>query len=25
LLPAGDEADTTAVYLISDRPFDVAL
>ena len=25
LLPAGDEADTTAAYLISDRPFDVAL
>lgn len=25
LLPAGTEADTTAVYLISDRPFDVAL
>ena len=25
LLPAGDDADTTAVYLISDRPFDVAL
>ena len=25
LLPAGSEADTTAVYLISDRPFDVAL
>ena len=25
LLPAGSEADTTAVYLVSDRPFDVAL
>ncbi|KAA1192712.1 TIGR03749 family integrating conjugative element protein [Pseudohalioglobus sediminis] len=25
LLSAGSEADTTAVYLISDRPFDVAL
>lgn len=25
LLPAGDDADTTVVYLISDRPFDVAL
>ncbi|MEZ5489177.1 MAG: TIGR03749 family integrating conjugative element protein [Gammaproteobacteria bacterium] len=25
LLPAGSEADTTAVYLISDRPFGVAL
>ncbi|HHI71488.1 MAG TPA: TIGR03749 family integrating conjugative element protein [Rhodobacteraceae bacterium] len=25
LLPAGDPADTTAVYLISDRPFDQAL
>ena len=25
LLPAGNEADTTAVYLVSDRPFDVAL
>ena len=25
LLPAGSEADTTAVYLISGRPFDVAL
>lgn len=25
LLPAGDEADTTAVYLVSDRPFHVAL
>ena len=24
LLPAGSEADTTAVYLVSDRPFDVA-
>ena len=25
LLPKGDEADTTAVYLISARPFDVSL
>lgn len=25
LLPAGSDADTTAVYLVSDRPFDVAL
>lgn len=25
LLPAGNAADTTAVYLVSDRPFDVAL
>jgi integrating conjugative element protein (TIGR03749 family) len=25
LLPADNEADTTAVYLVSDRPFDVAL
>jgi integrating conjugative element protein (TIGR03749 family) len=25
LLPAGNDADTTAVYLVSDRPFDVAL
>jgi len=25
LLPAGSEANTTAVYLVSDRPFDVAL
>lgn len=25
LLPAGSEADTTAVYLVSDRPFEVAL
>ncbi len=25
LLPAGNEADATAVYLISDRPFDVSL
>jgi hypothetical protein len=24
LLPKGDEADTTAVYLISARPFDVS-
>ena len=24
LLPMGDEADTTAVYLISARPFDVS-
>jgi hypothetical protein len=24
-LPKGDEADTTAVYLISARPFDVSL
>lgn len=25
LLPAGSDADTTAVYLVSDRPFDVTL
>lgn len=25
LLPTGSDADTTAVYLVSDRPFDVAL
>jgi integrating conjugative element protein (TIGR03749 family) len=25
LLPAGSDADTTVVYLVSDRPFDVAL